>query len=83
MSGVFPNVRGALTFAVESQDAVTATSVAHGVPELEAELSSEIDGQLFIVLSLTDGESFDGEMSAGGDHGFESWRKLDSRHEVS
>ena len=34
VSGVFPNVRGALTFAVESQDAVTATSVALGVPEL-------------------------------------------------
>ena len=55
VSGVFPNVR-ALTFAVESQDAVTATSVALGVPELEAGLSTEIDGQLFIVLSaLTDG----------------------------
>ena len=50
VSGVFPNVRGAL-FAVESQDAVTATSAALGVPELEAELSTEIDGQLFMVLS--------------------------------
>ena len=80
MSGVFPNVRGALTFAVESQDAVTATSVALGVPELEAELSTETDGPLFIVLSaLTDGESFDVVMSAGGDHGFESWRKLHRR----
>ena len=67
MSVVFPNVRGALSFAVESQDAVTATSVALG-------------GQLFIVLSaLTDGESFDVVMSAGGDHGFESWRKLHRR----
>ena len=57
VSGLFQNVRGALTFAVESQDAVTATSVALGVPELEAGLSTEIDGQLFIVLSaLTDGE---------------------------
>ena len=75
VSGVFPNVRGALSFAVESQDAVTATSVALGVPELEAEMSTEIDGQIFIVLSaLTDGESFDVVMSAGGDHGFESWR---------
>ena len=80
VSGVFPNVRGALSFAVESQNAVTATSVALGEPELEAELSSEIDGQLFIVLSaLTDGESFDIVMSAGGDHGFESWRKLHRR----
>ena len=80
MSGVFPNVRGALTFAVESQDAVTATSVALGVPELEAELSTETDGPLFIVLSaLTDGQSFDVVMSAGGDDGFESWRKLHRR----
>ena len=78
VSGVFPNVRGALTFAVESQGAVTATSVALGMPELE--LSTEIDGQLFIVLSaLTDGESFDVVMSAGGDHGFERWRKLHRR----
>ena len=46
----FPNVRGAFTFTVESQDAVTATSVALGVLELEAELSTEINGQLFIVL---------------------------------
>ena len=50
VSGVFPNVRGALSFAVESQDAVTATAVALGVPELEAEMSAEIDGQLFTVL---------------------------------
>ena len=65
VSGVFP--------AVESQNAVTATAVALGVPELEAEMSTEIDGQLFIVLSaLTDGERFDVVMSAGGDHGFES-----------
>ena len=77
---MFPNVRGAVTLAVESQDAVTATSVALGVPELEAGLSTEIDGQLFIVLSaLTDSESFDVVMSAGGDHGFESWRKLHRR----
>ena len=41
---------------------------------------AEIDGQLFIVLSaLTDGESFDVVMSAGGDHGFESWHKLHGR----
>ena len=50
------------------------------MPELEAEMSAEIDGQLFIVLSaLTDGESFDVVMSAGGGHGFESWRKLQER----
>ena len=80
VSGVFPNVRGALSFAVKSQDAFTATAVALGVLELEAEMSTEIDGQLFIVLSArTDGESFDVVMSAGGDHGFESWRKLHRR----
>ena len=72
VSGVFPNVRGALAFAAESQDVVTA--------ELGVETSAEIDGQLFVVLSaLTDGESFDVVMSAGGDHGFESWRKLHGR----
>ena len=48
--GVFPNVRGALTFAAESQDVVAAATVAFGVPELEAEMSTEIDGQLFVVL---------------------------------
>ena len=37
VSGVFPNVRGALSLAVESQDVVTATSIALGVPEFEAE----------------------------------------------
>ena len=80
VSGVFPNVRGALTFAAESQDAVTATSVALGVPVFEAELSTEIDGQLFILLSaLTDDESFDVVMSAGGGHSFERWRKLHRR----
>ena len=77
VSGEFSNVRGALTFAVESQDAVTATSVALGVLELEAVMSTENDGQLLEVLSvLRDGQSFDVVMSAGGDHGFESWRKL-------
>ena len=80
VSGVFPNVRGALAFAAESQDVVTAATVAMGVPELGVETSAEIHGQLFVVLSaLTDGESFDVVMSAGGDHGFESWRKLHGR----
>ena len=80
VSGVFPNVRGALTFAAESQDVVTAATVAIGVPELGVETSAEIDAQLFVVLSaLTDGESFDFVMSAGGDNGFESWRKLHRR----
>ena len=45
VSGVFPNVRGALTFAAESQDVVTAATVASGVPELGVEMSAEIDGQ--------------------------------------
>ena len=49
VSGVSLNVQ-ALSFAVQSQEAVTATAVALGVPELEAEMSTEIDGQLFIVL---------------------------------
>ena len=79
VSGVFPNVRGALAFAAESQDVVTAATVAIGVPELGVETSAEKDGQLFVVLSaLTEGESFDIVMSAG-DHGFESWRKLHGR----
>ena len=79
VSGVFPNVRGALTFAPESHDVVTAATVAI-VPELGVETSVEIDGQLFVVLSaLTEGGSFDIVMSAGGDHGFESWRKLHGR----
>ena len=67
MSGVFPNVRGALAFAAESQDAVTAATVAVGVPVFGVEMSAEIDGQLFVVLS------------AGGDHGFDGWRKLHGR----
>ena len=80
VSGVFPNVRGTLAFAAESQDVVTAATVAIGVPEFGVETSAEIDGQLFVVLSaLTDGESFDVVMSPGCDHGFESWRKLDGR----
>ena len=54
--------------------AVTAT-VAFGVLELEAEMSTETDRQL-----LTDGVSFDVVMSAGGDRGFESWRKLHRRY---
>ena len=80
VSGVFPNVRGALAFAAESQDVVTAATIAIGVPELGVETTAEIDVQLFVVLSaLTEGESFDIVMSAGGDHGFESWRKLHGR----
>ena len=80
VSGVFPNVRGALAFAAESQDVVTSATVAIGVPELGVETSAEIDVLLFVVLSaLTEGVSFDIVMSAGGDHGFESWRKLHGR----
>ena len=80
VSGVFPNVRGALAFAAESQDVVTPATIAIGVPELGVETSAEIDGQLFVVLStLTEGGSFDIVMSAGGEHGCESWRKLHGR----
>ena len=58
----------------------TQRSLALGVPDFEAGLSTEIEKQLFIVLStLTDGGSFDVVMSAGGDHGFESLRKLHRR----
>ena len=32
-----------------------------------------------VLSALTEGESFDIVMSAGGDHGFESWRKLHGR----
>ena len=42
VSSVFPNVRGALTFAAESKDVVTAATVAIGVPELGVETSAEI-----------------------------------------
>ena len=37
VSRVFQNLLGALAFAAESQDAVTAAAVALGVPDLEAE----------------------------------------------
>ena len=39
VSGSFPNVRVALAFAAESQDVVTAATVAVGVLELEAEMT--------------------------------------------
>ena len=39
VSGVFPNLRGALSFVVESQDVVNAAADALGVPELDAETS--------------------------------------------
>ena len=35
VSGVFPNVRGALAFAAESQDVVTAATIAIGVQNSE------------------------------------------------
>ena len=80
VSGVFPNVRGALSFAVESEDVVTTAAVALGVPGFGTETSAELDGQLFLVLSaFADGVSFDVVMSAGGDRGFGSWRKLHKR----
>ena len=80
VSGVFPNVSGALAFAAGLQDVVTTATVAIGVLELGIATSAEIDEQLFVVLSaLTEGESFDIVMSSGGDHGFENWRKLPGR----
>ena len=50
VSGVFPNVRGALAFAAESQEVVTSATVTIGVVELGVETSAEIDVQLFVVL---------------------------------
>ena len=80
VSDVFPNVRGAFAFAAESQDVARATTVAIGVPELGVETFVERGKQLFVVLlALIESESFDIVMSAGGDHGFESWRKLHGR----
>ena len=74
VSGVFPNVRGALAFCSR------VATVAIRVPELGVGTSAEIFGQFFVVLAaLMDGESFDVSMSAGSDHGFESWRKLHGR----
>ena len=79
ISGVFQNVRGALSFSVEPQDVVIAAAVALGVLEFDKPWT-EIDGQHFIVLSaLTDGGNFDVMTSAGGDRGFESWLKLHKR----
>ena len=67
VSSVLPNVHSALEFAAESQDVVTAATVAIGVPELGVETFAQIDVQLFVVLSaLTEG--FDIVMSAGSDH---------------
>ena len=73
MSGVFPNMCG--VFVLQQ-----SRKIAIDVPQLGVETSAEIEGQLFVVLSaLTDGESFDVVMSAGGDHGFESWSKMHGR----
>ena len=38
MSGVFPNVRGALAFAAESQDVVTSATVATVADEMLKEM---------------------------------------------
>ena len=53
VSGVFPNVRGDLAFAAESQDVVTAATSAIGVPELGVETSAEIDVQLLWCCQLS------------------------------
>ena len=82
MSGVFPNVRGALAFAAESQDVVTAATVSIGVPELGVETFAETDGPLFVVLSaLSEGESFDIVMSASCTE--DGTRTQRNEHEVS
>ena len=69
MSGVLPNVHGALSLAMESQDVVTAAPVALDMLELDAEPSA-------VLSALTDCEGVDVVTSAGGDRGFESWRKF-------
>ena len=80
VSGLCPDVRAALLFAVSSQDEVNAGAVGLSVLERDGDTSAEIDGRPFVVLSaLTDGESFDVVTSAGGDGGFEIWRKLHKR----
>ena len=53
MSGVFPNVRGAVSVVVESQDVVTAAAVALGVLELEAKTSADIVRRLLKVLQTS------------------------------
>ena len=76
VSGVFPNVRGALAFAAESHQ----QQLRLVCRKSELRRLQRVDVQLFVVLSaVTEGESFDIVMSAGGDHGFESWRKLHGR----
>ena len=57
VSGVFPNVRGALPFAAESQDVVTAATVAIGVPELGVETSAEIICQQEVTMASRVGAS--------------------------
>ena len=80
VSGVFPNVRGAVAFAVQTQAEITAAAVALGALEIDDGTAAEMDGQLFRVLStLTDGESSDVNTSAGGDRGIDSWRELRER----
>ena len=61
------------------------TAVALGVLELEAEMSTEVGGQLFMVLSaLTDGESFDGRASRAGASCTEGGTRTQrDEHEVS
>ena len=69
VSGVFPNVRGALTDVCSGvAGRGHSSNSCDCVPELEAEISTEIDGQLSIVLSAhTDGESFGVVLSARRD----------------
>ena len=50
VSGVFPNVRGALTFAAESQDRGHSSNSCNCLSS-ELRTSAEIDVQLFVVLS--------------------------------
>ena len=69
-SGVFRNVRGALSFAMESQDAVTEGAVALGVSELD--VCREKDNSSQCCQPSRTGEKCDVASSAGGDRGSES-----------
>ena len=65
---------------MKSQDVVIAAAFAFGVPELDDEnVCRERRASLQSAVDLTDGQSFDVVTSAGGDRGFESWRKLHKR----
>ena len=52
VSGVFPNVRGALVFAVAAQDVITAAAVALAVPGLGVDVYRDRRTTFRSVVSL-------------------------------